>query len=199
MIIFIEGVDRTGKTELAREIQRRANDKSCDVYHFGAPTKSTAIEEYIGPLEGYNGSNHIIIDRYHLGEAIWPKYFNRDSRMSRAEHQMIELFLLSRGAVCVITERDNTGIRRGFQEAEDRGEPEPLPIDDVLRAKTEFYALGDSVLCPTFWYDHGSGFRGQDVDKIIGMARRAETEFRSEDLLTGTYAEAVGKAIWRAK
>lgn len=102
MLIIIEGVDGTGKTTLAQELRRRLGDRGDTVIaHFGPP-RDPPLVEYVQTLQGLlEKHDHVICDRFHLGEQIWPAVFNRPSDYTDEVHAWIELFLLSRGALLV--------------------------------------------------------------------------------------------------
>lgn len=178
VIIFIEGIDRTGKTELATELGRiLGEEKPTMVKHYGAPEADTAIREYVGPFIEYDGKVNYVLDRAHVGEAIWPAYFEREPRMTEPERQIIELFFRSVGAVGVLTQRDPEGVRQAFAEADP---PEPLDAEQALQAQKEFNDEWSKVMCPTAVYDHGSDVRERSVESIVRTAHNAEARYLSE-------------------
>lgn len=148
-LIVIEGVDRTGKSELAMSLA--ADYENAQVLHFGPPKKN-ALREYLEPLLDYDPRvDNIICDRLHIGEVVWPKYFNREPRMTRAERGVIEVFLASRGGLLVHATRDIAGLRKAFEEADP---PEPLPVDQVFPAMQDFEAAVAESAMPAIKYRH---------------------------------------------
>ena len=186
MIIFIEGIDRTGKTSLAKDLELRLDRrlrKPVKNLHFSAP-KDRALVEYGAPLLDYDGSYDLVIDRFHIGEAIWPRHFGRPSRMDVAERALIELLLYDLGAVAVLTERSPYEVRQAFKEAEMKGEPEPLSVTKVLHAQYEFECEMTDLLVPRHVYDHGAENREERVHSILRSAVIAQARAERENGIT---------------
>lgn len=159
-LVFIEGVDHTGKSTLAGELKRlfQERDPGHDVrvQHFSAP-RSDALHEYVAPILNYDHEReHLVLDRFHVGEAVWPKYFGRESRMTDVERALIEQFLVSIGAVGVLAQRPEIGVRASFEAAADRGDPEPLAVEHIAGAIADFEReFHEVLLVPRLYYNHG--------------------------------------------
>lgn len=103
MLIVIEGPDGAGKTHLANElctrmIKRLPIPSEVRVLHKGPPFRHP-LDEYVTPLLHYRITNdHLICDRWHLGEAVYPRVLARETQWDVAVGRYIELFLRSRGA-----------------------------------------------------------------------------------------------------
>lgn len=100
MLIILEGPDCAGKSTLASDIKRRiwSRGDGVDIFHRGPPTRHP-LDEYVTPLLEYRpGRPHIICDRWHLGELVYPQILGRPTRMDPAVTWYIEMFLRSRGA-----------------------------------------------------------------------------------------------------
>lgn len=183
-LVYLEGVDHTGKSTLASELKRLFEERDpghdTRVLHFGAP-RSNALHEYMEPIVNYDHEReHLVLDRFHVGEAVWPKYFGRESRMTDIERFLIEQFLVSVGAVGVLAQRSDVGIRASFEAAADRGEPEPLRPEHIGPAIADFeHEFAYKVLTPYFCYSHGVSFEAKRVqaqriaDASIVCARQA--------------------------
>lgn len=77
-IVIVEGLDKTGKSTLCKELYDLVPVPAA-LMHAGPPVVTTAIREYVWPL-GIAGSGYTVIcDRWHLGEMVWPTIFNRES------------------------------------------------------------------------------------------------------------------------
>lgn len=170
-LIIIEGVDRTGKTTLANNLkqyfERRDDDRNTTLLHFSAPEKP-ALEEYLThfAIMGYDPARHnLIIDRHYLGEAVWPNIFGRKPLMSGAERALIELFLISRGALLVLAERDSASLREAM-------EGEPIDADQALRAQRMFEQEFDLALVTKRQYEHTKRDR-QTEDIALGAVNLA--------------------------
>lgn len=105
MLIIVEGPDCAGKSTLVKQLHAyiEANYGGfIDVLHQG-PLKGHPLDAYVTPLIDYRpGQNyHIICDRWHWGERIYPEIFNRPSKMTVGVWRYVEMFLRSRGALAV--------------------------------------------------------------------------------------------------
>lgn len=106
MLIILEGPDASGKSTLATQLADALRDThlgdTVNVIHKGPPT-SHPLAEYENPLFTYRPENgqHIICDRWHVGEYVYPPIFNRATQADTAVMRHIDSFLNSRGAVLV--------------------------------------------------------------------------------------------------
>ena len=108
MLIIIEGPDQVGKTTLAGRLAATLQTSSgherdvVEVLHCGPPMKHP-LDEYERPLWDYRSGTgeHVICDRWHLGERVYPAVLGRPTEMDNASWYHIELFLRSRGALLV--------------------------------------------------------------------------------------------------
>lgn len=103
MLIVLEGVDGAGKSTLGDALERRISKlhphDEVRRFHKGPPT-AHAINEYLRPLAHYRPGQgrHWILDRWHLGEWVYPRLLNRSSTMDWPVFHAIELFLTKLGA-----------------------------------------------------------------------------------------------------
>jgi hypothetical protein len=108
VLVILEGPDGVGKTTLVNAIEKRihqiaAADHQITVVHRGPPVHEEMLEEYELPLQGYRPMTrqHIICDRWHLGEQIYGPLLRGESKLDLPRTRHIEWFLESRGAVLV--------------------------------------------------------------------------------------------------
>ena len=130
-ITIVEGTDATGKTTFC---EHYAKQHGAHLVHASQPTHDTWHEEYVQQLEQLvDKHGHVICDRWHIGELIWPKLFNRPSLFNTFqayEHcsklinniDKLEIIIMQRPAFDII------------QTLEQRGEHEQ--IKTVLAAQT---------------------------------------------------------------
>lgn len=101
MLIIVEGVDGAGKSTLVRRLAQTITTTTGDavqILHRGPP-ELHPIDEYERPLWSYRpGSGHIIADRWHLGELVYPQVVGRTTKLDAGTLRHIELLLASRGA-----------------------------------------------------------------------------------------------------
>lgn len=106
MFIILEGPDGAGKSTLARNLtytlSQRYSTDSVTLLHKGPPTLPS-LEEYRAPLYDYipGAGNHIVCDRWHVGELVYPPVLGRESDMSLAIFRQIEIFLHWQRAIIV--------------------------------------------------------------------------------------------------
>lgn len=99
MLIILEGPDGAGKSTLAREIE---SEIGAMVLHRGPPTEHP-LDEYETPLFPYRPREdiHIVCDRWHVGEWVYPRVLGRKSQADKAMWRHLELFLAARGALII--------------------------------------------------------------------------------------------------
>lgn len=117
MILIVEGTDGVGKTEFARWYADRIG---ATYLHAGPPHSTDPFEEYLDSLE--IGRNYVL-DRWHLGEIVWPVLFGRKSLFANGWDTWTALnsALNARGAHLMVVWRENDEIRKTLTE---RGEDE---------------------------------------------------------------------------
>ena len=93
MLIVIEGIDRTGKTSLVKELEK----KGFRSIHFSAPDKKYYNPNYTGPSYAEDlaemfvgfGNQDIVLDRSHYGETIWSSVYNRPAALNQDDINML--------------------------------------------------------------------------------------------------------------
>lgn len=170
MLIILEGVDGAGKTTLAREITAALRaaypGDQIDEYH-KAPPRQHPLSEYEVPLYRYRpGRNHhVVCDRWHVGEAIYPEVLERLTSWDVAVQRHIELFLRSRGALLVHVNPPMSVLRRRVRERGDDLIGEHQLLD--LQFRYDRY-VRDSILLTQRVASTATPFI---VEKIISAAR----------------------------
>lgn len=139
VLIIFEGPDLAGKTTLVEATRRYLAAKypadTVRVLHRGPPTQHP-LDEYVTPLLGYRpgGGEHILCDRWHLGEVVYPAVTGRSSQLTKGVHRYIEMFLRSRGALLVHVTASPTVLTERFH---DRGD-DARTLAEVLAARELF-------------------------------------------------------------
>jgi hypothetical protein len=134
VLIIVEGCDGVGKSTLVSQLERRILERYPEsyvhVYRKGAP-REHPLEEYERQIIPYRPGRgeHIICDRWHLGELVYPDIFSRESAMTMPMFRHIELLLQSRGALLIYAHRaDLTDHMEQLMERDDLDvNPEMLP------------------------------------------------------------------------
>jgi thymidylate kinase len=128
VLILLEGSDRAGKSTLARHLRVRIQSSRPShivrVIHKGPPTAHPLLE-YENPLFWYRPDEnvHVICDRWHIGEQVYPQLLGRTTRATPAVNTHIEMFLRSRGAllVHVTAPLDTLAARLAAEQLENPG------------------------------------------------------------------------------
>src|SRR3982751_3015453 len=106
MLIILEGPDCAGKSTLASklacELEKQFPSNTVTLLHKGPP-EAHPLDEYEWPLLSYRPQRgqHIICDRWHWGESVYPTVLGRPSLLDDGIRFHIEMMLRSRGAVVV--------------------------------------------------------------------------------------------------
>lgn len=121
MLIIVEGPERSGKSQLCTRLAgalKQYDDTAPVVWHRGPPLDHP-LNEYEKPLWHYypGRGEHIIIDRWHVGELVYPQVLSgRRSKMTLAVLAHIERFLWARGAILVEMLGDDDYLLRRWDE-----------------------------------------------------------------------------------
>lgn len=137
MIKILEGVDGVGKSSHAAWLAKETNAK---IIHAGIPMHDHWHKEYVMPVLDHlldHPDQDLILDRWHVGEMIWPTIFGRPSLFKKFDSfQLCHDRLLELGAEVLFVYREadaitNTLMLRGEQDQ----------VNDVLRAQDLFMDL----------------------------------------------------------
>lgn len=116
MITILEGTDGVGKTSIASAMAAR---RGARYLHADRPTAATWWDEYVAPLQG---AGDVVVDRWHLGEIVWPEVFGRPSLFnSEADFEACCRELGRMGAELTVVVRDERDIA-AVLEARGEGE-----------------------------------------------------------------------------
>lgn len=177
MLIILEGPDGSGKSHLARDleelIRRALPSDTVEVRHAKVPTQHP-LDEYERSLSWYRPGegNHLILDRWHWGEYVYPSVLNRESKLDYQMMWHIENYLLRLGAVVVQCTQYADQYRRVYQE---RGNH--LHEQAILPAVEHFYRnVRRRTHLPVVDYNWCSAVWG-DQHRIIQVAEKSERNF----------------------
>lgn len=163
MIIVLEGPDASGKTTLGKALAEEVDG----VYIHASAPKRHPLVEYTATLEGLR-PEHIVLDRWHIGEMIYGPKYRGSSGLSRTQFDAVEEYLAGNGALLVHCD-DASDVLRSRLYA--RGEiPHPTYQAEIL----EFRRWARESRLPTFTYRVSSGGLAAQRQEIINFARDLE-------------------------
>lgn len=173
MLIIIEGPDLAGKTTLAgrvtEELKRRYPNDVIETWHAGPP-KLHPLDEYERPFFGYRPGRgvHVVCDRLHWGEYVYPQVMKRDTQLTREIWAHLELFLSSRGAFVVHCTASSTQLRKRMA---DRGD-DYVNEAQAIMARDRFYDADRFSILPRIMSEN---VMHPDVpETIVGLAESHE-------------------------
>lgn len=110
----------------------------------GPPT-THPLDEYVVPLLDYTpqdsgqSSQHIICDRWHVGERVYPQLWNRQTRMDDEVWRYVEMFLMSRGALSIRMVRNIDDHKRCLDVRGDGHGVTSSQLDHLIASYTSAY------------------------------------------------------------
>lgn len=173
MLIIVEGPDGAGKTTFVERLRDRI-----EYHHRGAvvetfharPPKNHPLDEYERPLLGYRQwcGRHIICDRWHWGESVYPHVLRRPTQYDLPVRRHVELFLRSRGAVVAYL---NTPWEMASARIAVRGDDYIHP-SQLRWLKHEYDNVARRTLLPVRKVP--PDFNTDDIDSVIDTAQYSE-------------------------
>jgi thymidylate kinase len=122
MLIIAEGPDGSGKSTLC-ELLEELLPLGTVRYHATSPKpEQHPLDLYENPLEWYRPcvGQHVVCDRWHVGEYIYPRVMDRVTKLEDVTRWHIERYLESRGALTVYCTNDpDELVRRATSRGED--------------------------------------------------------------------------------
>ena len=132
MLIILEGPDGAGKTRLARDleelIERALPDDTVEVRHAKKPTQHP-LDEYERSLTWYRPGegNHLILDRWHWGEYVYPAVTGRRTSYNTVQEWHVENYLRRLGAIVVQATQYADQYQRVYRERNELSDAAILP------------------------------------------------------------------------
>lgn len=176
MLVILEGADGAGKTTLAQELASylgRTTSNQIEVWHAVKPTRHP-LDEYLRPLRDYrpDTGKHLILDRWHWGEAVYPRVLGRETLQDDPVWWSIESYLRRLGAFVVLCDRHVTyEYHEVFrQRGIDVSSPDLWQVTSLDRVRLEFQRTTYRTQLA-----HGHAYMG-DASPVADICARARIE-----------------------
>lgn len=181
MLIIVEGPDGAGKSTLVDQLRQYMHRTvgTPQVLH-ARPPKGHPLDEYETPLLGYRAGthDHVICDRFHWGESVYPHVLGRPTQYDLAVRRHVELFLLRKGAVVVhLATPWTVAAARVTQRGDDTVHP-----SQVYRLWLEYNLVARRTLLPVVRVPHDFGHA--QLELVLNTAREAERRVTAIDAFT---------------
>lgn len=176
MFIILEGPDGSGKTRLAgilnEMIKREEPDSVVKYVKKSVPERHPLLEyEDVSEVLLYrpNTGIHVICDRFHWGERVYPTVRNRPTQLDEPAWRHINATLSSRGALVVICNQYADVYPEVYRS---RGE-DMAQLDELPRVQKHFRELEFTTPLFTTSFNWQSPMNG-DATRILEVARRLD-------------------------
>jgi adenylate kinase family enzyme len=133
VITIIEGSDATGKTTFAK---RLASETGAKYLHAQKPANSNWFDEYVKPIT----SDNMVLDRWHLGELVWPMLFGRRSLFDEDSFDQCNWELAKAGAQLILLTRPEKAIVVEMLKRKENDQ-----IESVLASRSMFIEVFKKV------------------------------------------------------
>lgn len=137
-LIIFEGLDRTGKSTVAQDLQ----SKGFELIHQSAPAKGTTPEMFLEEqlhLVSSAANKDIVLDRSYYGELVWPKVYGRESLLTDENLEILKELEQSVGTTKVLMVDPN--VEAHWKRCVDN--KEPMDKAQFAKARSLFSILVD--------------------------------------------------------
>jgi len=181
-LILLDGQDCSGKSTFAGRLiaALRHGEPNADVrYLHSGPPVDHPLTEYVEPLLDYRPGTgvHYVIDRWHVGESVYPDLLGRHTDMTEDVRLYVELFLRSRGAQLVYCTANPDWLETcGRARGDDQ-----LDLDRVRPTRVAFDRAVARSLLPVVTVDVSDPGRSNyaaTVANVVDVAGRRDRDAR---------------------
>ncbi len=158
-LIIVEGCDKTGKTTLVKEIQKRFGG---EVIKKGNPDGDAYID-YIATIARLTTDKFYIFDRFYLSELVYGPLMRGMNWLDKSKFENIEGYISKMQPVVIHAYNTEEFIHQKMKED---GE-DYIEDDDVKHVLRLFEAVIPNTKFPVLKYKVGDGYDILDQIKII--------------------------------
>jgi thymidylate kinase len=156
-MIVIEGADGTGKTTLAREIEKRG----WKYVHNGPPPEGISLyDHYTEQILAARGKK-VVFDRLHVGELVYGPVMRGKSQITIEEMRLLNRLLFAFNAKIVFCDTDNQTILDNWKKRKtaEYVDTEEKILDIVCRYRRIF----DQEFVEYCMFDYREGTNVDDI------------------------------------
>ena len=184
MWVFLEGLDRTGKSSVGAMFK----SLGFDVVHMSAPNKKYLQEGYVGPsyfeeiielYTRYSGKN-VLFDRTVYGEKIWPQIYGRQSQLDIDDFDYLKEMEEQNETTYILMFDENTDAH--WQRCV--ANKEPLTKHQFLAARALFDILERQNGFRKFQLGDFSAGIPFDVGTVVPKGTKSPVSNSSDDILS---------------
>ena len=153
--LILEGVDCSGKTTLAKEIQERWNCKYIHVKQ--APEGADTLTHFIKAIKGIRQPT--ILHRIHWSEQVYAEVLRKDSLLSDRDFGVIDGYLLANRGIFVLCKPSWYAVSTKIMEDQDGENHNVETAGEIYQA----YTKPPRTVLPIIRYD----YEYDTVDKLL--------------------------------
>lgn len=166
-VIILEGVDKTGKSTLAKDLSALTG---YPVVHLSVPPEDVDYEKHLISLIAFHPDG-VIFDRFHLGDYVYAGLTREEPALSPRGFVNVERHLANRSAVIVYCWAELKDLQRRFVED---GET-LIPSSEISRLQARYVSILKTSELPkvlyNFEHDSYKQNQGAEIKKRINAAR----------------------------
>jgi len=163
--LILEGVDCSGKTTLAQEIQKRWGCKYIHVKQ--APEGTDTLTHFLKAIK--NIGQTTVIDRLHWSEQVYAKILREDSLLSDRDFGVIDGYLLANRGIFILCKPSWYAVSGKIVQDQDGENHNPITAGEVFQE----YCKPPRTVLPVIEYD----YEHHTVDEILFKAEKCMEGF----------------------
>lgn len=148
MIIILDGLDKCGKSTLARKLASKYKAK---LIHVSAPKTTTPFNEYVSLINSLDPNSSYVFDRLYLGECAYGEVYRKKNGLTAVQQYYLELMLLKFNPMLIYCWLDYNELTWNFHKDKEK----TTKLTDVPRLDRLFRTAFNRSILPktTFCYN----------------------------------------------
>jgi len=158
-LIILEGLDRTGKSTVARYYE----SLGYHLIHMSAPSKGTTADQYLQDITDLLSSastRDIVLDRSHYGELIWSSVYGRSSLLTEEDIESLAEIETAVGVKRILMVDPN--VEAHWNRCVENNEP--LTKAQFIKARSLYYQMAQKF-----------NFESQNLPQFLRLNPDAES------------------------